>query len=161
MSPSVNSTSVPYLVQASENTIRPCFQYFGESSDEAYTVDPKVKYEEPVVFKVSGSSLTLSNYKFAYGNRMSDATDNPFTVQSQQGSSASPSGGQIASASPEYASSDMITRDVMYPGYYGGYYGGYGSYYEQVAYDPFEETSYKTACDEKGYYNYQTRGAWS
>lgn len=102
----------------------------------------------------------MSDYKFAYGNLMSDAIDNPFSVDiSESAGSGSASAGNSA-AYPAMAESamsgkmagaaDMAIAIDRYPGYY--YYGGGGWY--DVYYDPFVERTYKTSADSKGYYTY-------
>lgn len=45
-----------------------------------YIVEADAAYLEPEVFEQSGNTLKLVNYKFAYGNRMSDIEDNPYSV---------------------------------------------------------------------------------
>jgi hypothetical protein len=74
-----------------------------------YTVSIREKYTEPKVFEATYGGLLIMNYKFAYGNRMSDADDNPYTVLGESSSSSSSSSagtsGDFAesSASPEFA----------------------------------------------------------
>jgi hypothetical protein len=54
--------------------------------------------------------------------------------------------------------------DIMmpeYPGRPGYYYGGYGGYYQSYYEDPFQESYYKSGCDGRGYYSYQTQGPYS
>ena len=80
MSPAVNSTVVPYITN---NDSTPCFVYTSigsEESDGAYIVSETAEYKEPTVFEENGITLTLVNYKFAYGNRMSDKEDNPYSI---------------------------------------------------------------------------------
>lgn len=52
----------------------------GKTTNGIFTVNSSEIYTEPEVFSVSGNTLTLVNYKYAYGNRMSDSINNPFTV---------------------------------------------------------------------------------
>ncbi len=52
----------------------------GKTVNGVFSVNTQDIYTEPVVFSVNGDSLTLQNYRYAYGNRMSDAINNPFTV---------------------------------------------------------------------------------
>ena len=139
----------------------PCFIYTDAVSDDLKLVK---EFKEPEVFSKNGDTLTLVNYKFAYGNRMSDAQDNPFSIQpAAQASTSSGSSSNTASASAstkEYG--EMAAADIMpYPDYRYNYYGGYYDYGLDYYYDPFVERSYKTSCDEKGYYSYQTIGDWS
>lgn len=149
---------MPYIPK---DNLKPCFQYSNLSSgtvvNGVYTVNPREIYTEPVVI---GSSNELLNYKYAYGNKMSNPTTNPFTVQIVQKSSGSGSaggqkdGGMIAESAMEPAMD--IAMPARYPGY--GYYGyNYQSYYE----DPYQDSYYKSGCDERGYYSYETRGPYA
>lgn len=62
LSPSVNSTRVPYL--GSNDETNPCFMYaqFNETNPINFRVGQAEVYEEPQVFAQEGSILTLSNY---------------------------------------------------------------------------------------------------
>jgi hypothetical protein len=42
-----------------------------------------------------------------------------------------------------------------------GCYNYYGYYYNNIDYDMFEDTSYKTGMDDQGYYSYYTRGEYT
>ncbi len=56
-----------------------------------YTVNSTAAYIEPALWTKNSAVLTLNDYKFAYGNKMSDADGNPFSI---------PSAGMAGSASP-------------------------------------------------------------
>lgn len=173
LTPAVNSTTVPYY-STDESSVSPCFQYAntGTTENGVYTVASDSTYSEPIVFESSGATLTLVNYKYAYGNRMSDSEDNPYSVNTAESGSGGGSNGGGSSYSDYYGggdfemSADIAMDEAMvddWYGYYGGgyygyyYYGGYGYYY----YDPFVERTYKTSTDSRGYYTYQTVGDWS
>ena len=99
-----------------------------------YTVNSTAAYTEPALWTKNGGTWTLNDYKFAYGNKMSDADGNPFSIPSTgmvgsaSNPSPSPSYDTTNSAAPPVAamavrSSAKMAGDAMiaYP-YYGGYY---------------------------------------
>lgn len=90
MKPSVNSTSQPYFYPDNvEDCEIPCFTYIyknkeiGSTSGVQYSIESDELYTEPEVWEVKGASKTLVNYKFAFGNRISDAEDNPFSISTE------------------------------------------------------------------------------
>ena len=135
LQPAVNSTSVPYFYDKGDSNV-PCFIYTdigSENDDGSYVVGKDARYVEPVVFKEEGITLILENYKFAYGNRMSDAEDNPYSIQTiseeEQGTDGGSNGGGGAEIASSRSYDDVSSEAMMAPDfgyYYGGYYyGGY------------------------------------
>ena len=88
--PAVNSTSQEYIYPPGDaaSQLTPCFSYvnvgssFGVTKDGVYAVNSTALYKEPELWTKSGSRWTLNDYKFAYGNRMSDSDGNPFSIPS-------------------------------------------------------------------------------
>ena len=111
-------------------------------------------YTEPIVFDSSGSTLTLVNYKYAYGNRMSDSEDHPYSVDTAVSGNSGSSYTDYRGGGDFEMAADVSMEEGMIAdwggGYYGYYYyGGYNYYY-----DPFVERTYKTSADSRGYYTY-------
>lgn len=94
------------------------------------------------MFTQTGSVLTLKDYQFAYGNSMSDAIDNPFSIDVIA---------QLEATTVMSKSSAAMQNMIIET----------GNQKIEKSFDPFETTTFKTSVDKVGYYSYYTRSEYT
>jgi len=133
-------------------------------------VSSTASYKEPELWTKEGSALKLKDYKFAYGNKMSDSEDAPFSLSSE-GNVVNTRGGSVSAKKKSKSTGAYEDMPMAAMAPMGGaaiesmsmrhsdyYYNPYDPYQHKPEKEDYQPTYYKSASDSNGFYSYYTRG---